>query len=487
MFFSSCNKDTDKPTVFISLTVASKNAAAENKDTSGALIQATFNPETKKFDVTRSKYFPECRYLEGVATSSDCSRVGVLCRRKEGDSDYNVDALAPLWESGSWWAEWFTQPNCAHQELWLYDWKTRAIDDQASKVVLSRAVRESFGLTNQLIYAEGDGATGKGTYGINFGATVAGKEEPTPYCHVADTSLVVDLDDTANPAQNFRISDKRTDVWACGVGHTAFTSLAYNPSSHTFARVCQTDGNRDGLLNENEMDVAIESKDSTPFWWSDSWTQSTAKGRPHSLQPVADGGFIAALSGTKVRGQSEPPPDGISYWAPWWSKGPVTVIGMARFDAQGVLQNGIRWVVEKPDTYLSYAQLVRLKGNLNLLGYGLMGDKSSAGITEYRDNQWRIPREYFFSLVDDTGAQVVNTSGARILDGASLVKAGWGESDQLVAVADNAVAWAYVPDFVIPKDGSGKPLYGSPPSCKSDEIALYLYVVPGQGGPDAAP
>jgi hypothetical protein len=385
------------------------------------------DPATAKFKVVAQRHFPECINMEGIATSADCSTIAVLCRRRYGDTDYDIDALAT---HGS--KDWMTQPDCADQELWLYEWNTGDLSTEPKKIVVHRAIGTGWDYgTNNLFFAEDNG-----TYGIGIKARVYGGNS----CHEADAFLVMNRD-------TFTMDNSRGYSWACGTGHTIFNHFTYNPAMQKYAVLCGTDWNSYGIANRASFFLTLEDQTRIEFYGSDKDVLSQ-KGGPNSLVPLSDGGYLAIFASTEILGLS--PPDNRFF------DRYVTAIGVARFDARGKLLGKIRWIARMRDTYLSYPQLVRLREDVNLVGFSRM-----RSLKEESVEGLRIPQDYYFMHIDDKGNVIQKAK--------RLVATGWGEQDQLVSLGQGRVGWAYIPKPTLVN------LTEVPP-CNSDQLQITLYV-----------
>jgi hypothetical protein len=83
-YFSSCEDGTTGQTVlYISFSIGESWPGGMNDwapdPTAGMMLRAVLNDEGQ-LEVMQARQFPECRQMEGVATSDDCSTVAVICR-----------------------------------------------------------------------------------------------------------------------------------------------------------------------------------------------------------------------------------------------------------------------------------------------------------------------------------------------------------------------------------------------------------------------
>jgi hypothetical protein len=439
-YSASCTPPNGKTKFFTSATVK----GAENTETSGVVIESELDPTTgalKPSGVQRP--FSECREMHGIAAKSDCSVVGVLCRRPTGPSaDATKDMVAALPDSGGMKA-WITQPGSEAQgkqrndEEWLYEWKDGNLATVPAKYVAHKAIGGWEYGSQALVYGESDN-----TYGLSLKATVYGGGA----WHEGDALLVVDR-------SNYSINDKRGWQWGCAAGHTLFNHPAFNPVTSRYTVTCGTDlgidpktgGGFGGLWTHTEGKKEQGYK-SVPLFKSLS-----IGGGPTSLIPIADGGFIGVFA--SVDGAITPNQD-------FKSNDAVTSIGFAHFDKDGALVGKIKRVASAPGVFLSYPQLAPLGKGTFLLGYGRMAavaDKAALKVTY--DDALRVPASYHVLEVDENGNALTATQ--------TLAGAGWGEQDQMVALGEGRVGWAYTPNAVRVGDKI--------PACASNELALHVY------------
>jgi hypothetical protein len=411
--------------MFVSLSLG-KNAAHPTEDpSSGAILRTELNASTGQLESKVARRFPECIWMEGIAVSSDCMTIAALCRRHFGDKDYTFDSLATHADK-----EWMTQPNCADQEMWLYEWTNGDIQSEPKKYVVHRAVGTSWEYgNNYLRIGESDN-----TYGIGIKARVFGGGG----CHEADALLVM------NRTNHNLLS--RGYPWACGTGHTLFNHPTFNPATKKYAVLCGTDGsNNGGPLGG--LFLRIEDRSANEFY-DTNYSGLRIKGGVGALRPLTDGGYLGIIVGVNgsVTAQDNIPLE------------PPTSIGLARFDSSGALVGKINWVVNANRKYLSYPQLAPLGNDRFLLGWGEMYDLDRR--TEMNDEAYRIPLTYYLMEIDNTGTQLTSPQA---LDGV-----GWGEQDEMISLGNGRVGWAYIPNPELAN-------INAPPSCNSDSLQLTVY------------
>jgi len=432
MYFSACKTDTDSPEMLVSLSVGMNNPHPTPDSTSGALIRTRYNAKTGRLDATGDALLlDECKELSGIATSSDCSTIGVLCRRASGASGADKDVLAthPA-------ADWMTNPyvcgdNKLNDEMWLYEWTNGDFQSEPKRYIVHKSIGSWEYGNNYLLLGDDN------TYGIAIKATVGGKDGSQ--CHEADAFLIMDR-------ASLTLSSTRGWSWACGTGHTIFNRPAFNTASHQYGMLCTTDYNVAGTGGLGAISMVPEDHAGKEFYYVnvDGITQ---KGGGSSLVPLDDGGFLGLIVG--VDGALAPPgvPDL-----------PPTSIGLVRFDAQANLVGDIRWVVSLDNTYVSYPQLTPLGDGKFALGYGEMWRSDSD--TGDKGNLLRVPHAFHLLEIDQDGKPITEAQ--------QLQGAGWGEQDQMVSLGRGRVAWAYIANPAITDAGAIV-------SCNADALQLSVY------------
>ena len=426
MYFSACDTAGATPTMWVSLAVGVNAQHPEEDPSSGALIETRLDSGTGTLVPTGvARRFPECVWMEGVATSDDCSTIGVLCRRKYGDADFDFDSLATHADK-----DWMTQPDCADQEMWLYEWTNGDITTEPGKYVVHRAVGTGWEYGNNTLHLGDDN-----TYGIGVKARVFGGDT----CHEADAFLVMDRADHHLTSRGWS--------WACGTGHTLFNHPTYNPATQKYAVLCGTDASNHGSPLGG-LWMRVEDGTANEFH-TVNYEGLRIKGGVGALRPLADGGYLGAIIGIDggVTAQDTIPLE------------PPTSIGLARFDAAGSLVGQIHRVAAAETKYLSYPQLAPLGNGRYLLGYGEMYDLARPD--DMNDDAYRVPLAYFVLEIDESGTPLTEP---QLLDGV-----GWGEQDQMVALGDGRVGWAHIPNPTLENLVV--------PSCNSPTLQLSTYSV----------
>lgn len=441
MYFASCTTPDGTPHMLVSTTVTSSTNPKANDGHSGLVFEADVKDGMGLVPSGVVRQFPECHEMHGIAAKSDCSVVGVLCRRATYASDTDAptkDMVAAITDTGT--KDWLTQPVSADgmatsDEEWLYEWPTGDLAATPDTYVASKAIGSWEYGRQDLAYGEADD-----TFGLSLKSTVFGPNMLDR--HEGDALLIVDR-------STHDIDISRGWKWGCAAGHTIFNHLAYNPVGSQYTVTCGTDlgiepdngGGFAGIWVHNEKN-ASKGIQNEPLYKA-----LTFGGGPTSLLPLDDGGYVGVLAGAI---------SGVSADTEFLKTGPVSSIGIARYDATGNLVGNIHWVVKKPDTFMSYPQLAPLGHGRFLLGYGVMNAVNVGTATAHG---FRVPGSFRVMQVDADGTVLGPEQ--------TLTDNGWGEQDQLVPLGDGRVGWAYIPAPQIVGD--------APPACLSKSLQLSLY------------
>ena len=138
-----------------------------------------------------------------------------------------------------------------------------------------------------------------------------------------------------------------TRGWSCGTGHTTFNRVAHDATTGKYALLCSTDYNEAGIGGLGAYVFRMEDGPAQEF---DTLNLDVIKGGASSSRHGR-----RRLSG-RPRGSPRRNPRRLS-------GDPGTSIGLARWDASGVSQGPIQWIVEDPEAFLSYSTLVPIARN----------------------------------------------------------------------------------------------------------------------------
>ena len=434
MYSSACRTSSGTQRMYTSLTVGENAQHPQEDPSSGGIVVSDLDAATGTLHAVDQMHFPECISMHGIATSEDCTTIGVLCRISSGTQGFDKDVLSTHNA-----ADWMTQPYVCgdrglNDEMWLYEWTDGDIHGTPRKYIVHKAIG-SWEYGNNYLRL-GDNGT---TYGIALKTTVGGENGPDT-CHEADAFLVMD--------RKTETMTERGWSWACGTGHTTFNRPAYNPATNKYALMCSTDYNEAATGGIGAYVFRREDGPAQEFHYM-NLDGIKNKGGASALLPTEDGGYIGVLVGTE--GQTVP--NG-------YPTEPPTAIGLARWDESGAMLGPIRWVVKDDAGYVSYSTLSSLGSGRFLLGWGVMRRLSEPDGAN-GEASMRIPWDYYVMEIDAAGEQL--TDPVR-LDGA-----GWGELDEMVPLGPGRVGWAYIAEPALTANAEF-------PSCNQPSLQLSVYV-----------
>lgn len=443
MYVASCTPPGGKPKLFTSVSLKPEADTSKTPAVSGAIFEAQLDPGTGALVPTGvARALPECVEMHGIAAKSDCSLIGVLCRRASRASETQpftkdmVAALPDTGEGGKRW--WITQPGTPAQgeqrndEEWLYEWTDGNVTTTPTTYVAHKAIGGWVYGSQYLVYGETDD-----TFGLSLKATVYGGGT----WHEGDALMIVDRKDHS-------LNLGRGWTWGCAAGHTLFNHPTFNPATSKYAVQCGTDLGVQAMDNGGYggLWVHAEGGASQGFLSLPIHNSISIGGGASSLVPLPDGGYLAVFAG---------PSGSIGKNQDFQKVGPVSEIGLARVDAAGALVGNIVRLAAKPGVFLSYPQLAPLGDGTFLLGYGEM-----VALAEQTDwGTLRVPASYHVLEVDENGAALTED---KVLEGL-----GWGEQDQMVPLGPGRVGWVYTPNPVRTSAGS--------PACAAKQLVLGVY------------
>jgi hypothetical protein len=439
IYTASCTPPGGSPKIWASLSTHPEGTQDPYTRAAGAIFEAALDETTGALVPTGvQREFEECEEMHGIAVKSDCSRVAALCRRPSRESEtaeFTKDLIAELPDEGI--KGWLTQPGSEESgqvngEEWLYEWPSGDVSASPSTYVVHKAIGGWTYGSQHLIHGEVDDS-----YAVSLKATVFGGGS----WHQGDSMLVVDR-------STFSIDLQRGWYWGCAPGHTIFNHATFNPTTSQYAATCGTDlgtdpdaeGHFSGLWMHTESNETVGYLTTPLYEWL------TFGGGPTSLLPLADGGYLGVFAGTTG--------NTITSNMAFGEQGPLTTIGLVRFDSSGAVVGDLKIVAAMPNTFLSYPQLASLGNGTYLLGYAEMDALGGEG-----NDAFRVPKSFRVQEIDENGNALTE---AQTLDGA-----GWGEQDQMVPLGEGRVGWVYIPN--------PERVDGVNPPCSSTSLALSVY------------
>lgn len=394
--------------IFASLSTKSSSAATTRY---GTIVSANVG-STGAISGFAQRDFPECKEMNGIAVSSDCSTVAALCRRPSSATGATKDLVASL--TNTTWKDWLTATAASNVDhMWLYEWKNPALAplpaSPTNRYVVSKAIGGGWEYGHQHLLMN------DGYYGISMKSTTGGTSP-----HQGDSFVIVNRATTA-------IDTGRGWLWACGSGHTLSNRPAVYGSG-AFGALCTTDWHgAAGDYTKGGIWMHVENKPAKLVRSIYRSTQSPNRfnGGATSLIALSGGGYLGVFAAT----------DGTTTMP--------SKIGMVRLNSDGgvVWQ---KWIRESADYFLSYPQLVSLGADSTgaqryLVGWSRMMryvDSSTFDNPSPTDSQ-RVATLYSVQEFDASGNAKTESR---------LVTHGWGEQDQMVSLGKGRAGWVYTPN-----------------------------------------
>ncbi len=318
-YYAACNTDTDQPKMMVSMTLEDTSVGADpDIPTIGSVFETIYDPATKSLRRTGNETtIPLCQETHGIAVSSDCSRIAVLC---------NTDFEEPVSER-----EFFTkdlvseypysridQPNNHQQvdnnsnidpanrqnaykyngEMWLLEWDGVSLASQPDRYVIHKAVGgQQLGATT-LVYAEDQDVYGA-AFTTNSFDNGGGR-------HKSGALMIVDRDGwVLNPDDPNNSGRERGWTWGCAGGHVLHMRAFYNPFVGHFGALCTSDGSK-YWYGQNAGAIAAKMETSSTTFEGYEATivasnnSAVTNGGGHKLLPVDADHSLIALVGTDI-------------------------------------------------------------------------------------------------------------------------------------------------------------------------------------------
>lgn len=413
---------------FASLSTKSSSAATSRYGTILSADISTFGG----ISGFAQRDFPECKEMNGIEVSPDCSTVAALCRRPSSATGATKDLVAALTNPG-WKDDLTATPAANVDHMWLYEWKNPALAplpaSPTNRYVVSKAIGGGWEIGHQHL------AMNDGYYGISMKSTTGGTSP-----HQGDSFVVVNRATVA-------IDTARGWSWACGKGHT-FSNRPAVYGSGAFGVLCTTDWHGvAGDFSKGAIWMHVEGKPAqlTRTLYRSTVDKNRLNGGATSLIALSGGGYLGVFAAT----------DGTTTMP--------SKIGMVRLNSDGAVV-WQKWIRQSADYFLSYPQLVSLGADSTgaqryLVGWSRMMPYVSSSTFDNpspNDSQ-RVASVYSVQEFDASGNAKTESR---------QVTQGWGEQDQMVSLGKGRAGWVYTPN----------PAYASPlPTPTSTSVQWTTY------------
>ncbi|MEO1083756.1 MAG: hypothetical protein AAFY88_05895 [Acidobacteriota bacterium] len=317
-YFASCNVETANPKVFVSLTLADSSAGANpDHPRVGSVFELEYNSASGLLQPTVNQAVLDvCNESHGIAVSSDCSQVAVLCATT---IDQNVTptyngALRDLVAETSQDSFYTRQANnfaiidgipgltqeerdaryTQNGEIWLLEWPDgRELSADSDKYVIHKGYGGHPMSPVSLTYSEADDSYGASFTTSLFDSNHGGR-------HRSAALMVVDRKDgwELNP-------DDRGWAWACADGHVFQIRAFWNPyrtddRAGEYGAICTSDANDWQAFQAGTVATKYESSDSFEGYSGylvPSNSGGVMNGGAHKVIPIDESRSIGAMVG----------------------------------------------------------------------------------------------------------------------------------------------------------------------------------------------
>lgn len=324
-YFAACDTGTDRPRMFVSMTLEDTNLSADpDIPTIGSVFETVYDPATRSMRRTGNETtIPLCQETHGITASNDCSRIAVLC---------NTDFEAPVSESESFTKDLveeypysrIDQPNNEQQvnnnsnistsdrqsryryngEMWLLEWDGVSFASEPDRYVIHKAVGGQQLAATTLAYAEDQDVYGA-AFTTNSFDSGGGR-------HKSGALMIIDRNGWRLNPDDPRNSDReRGWTWGCGGGHVLHMRAFYNPFTGYFGTLCTTDGAKYWRAqNKGAIAVKMETS-STVFEGYENFivasnNSAITNGGGHKVIPLDAERSIVAVVGTDLIPENDP-------------------------------------------------------------------------------------------------------------------------------------------------------------------------------------
>lgn len=323
-YFAACDVDTDRPRMMVSMTLEDTSFDADpDIPTIGSVFETVYDPATKSMRRTGNETtIPVCQETHGIAASSDCSRVAVLCNTDfeqpvSTTASFTRDLVAESGKSS------IDKPNNEAQvnarlsdpqqrqtayryngEMWLLEWDGTSFASQPDRYVIHKAVGgQQLGATT-LVYAED-----QDVYGAAFTSNTFDNGGGR---HKSGALMIIDRDGwRLNPDDPRNNDRERGWTWACAGGHVLHMRAFFNPFTGYFGALCTSDGSA-YWYGQNAGAIAPKMETSSTIFEGYEGTivassnSAVTNGGGHKLIAIDADHSIIAVVGTDIVPEDHP-------------------------------------------------------------------------------------------------------------------------------------------------------------------------------------
>ncbi len=248
-YFASCKDSNGQEKMYVSMTLQTGALAIE---TAAAVIETGYDSGTNKLIPTGDyRILPQCKYGHGIAASTDCSRVAMLCQTEYQSSIRQAAEFKKNIVAGTLADE----PDITSDEIWLLEWNDENLTDSYDAYLVNNRSTASSGMSaNSLIYREDD------PMGPSY-AFASIQRTPPPNTHYSSSLNIIDR---TSWTMNYL---KRGWEWKCLSGHTINSRAFYHEQADKYGAICSSDYNGLGAMGDRLQEIGVkyenERSDST--------------------------------------------------------------------------------------------------------------------------------------------------------------------------------------------------------------------------------
>ena len=315
-YYAHCTNPNGVESVFVSLTLQNGETIADNV---GSVFEMQYDAESGGYQRVANSVMLHglCRQSHGVAVSSDCSRVAVLCQADPfaSQSENPVADLVELYGDLAMTRDADNYDEVgddvdrrkANPELWLLEWENEPLSMDFDGYVVSKQAGGSAGKNAlKLAHVESD-SQGRSSYSF---ASTTRVFDSGGGSHYAGALYVVDRDNWRYDMYDSGDDSGRGWSFDCITGHILQTRAIYNPFTEKYAALCTSDttaefaGEAPWGHTYGTVGIKEESNESGRKGYTNYFVPSnntfTANGGGHTVVPVDANASLLVLVAPQV-------------------------------------------------------------------------------------------------------------------------------------------------------------------------------------------
>ncbi|MEM9257745.1 MAG: hypothetical protein AAGA91_20080 [Pseudomonadota bacterium] len=245
-YTAHCTNPTGVESVFVSMTLQDGNSIEDNV---GSVFELQYDDSTGGYERVNNqvKLSGFCNQTHGIAVSSNCSRVAVLCqadpftsqsRSSDKDLVEEYGDYIMLKDADNYDERGTSVGGKANPEIWLLEWENTPLSGSYSSFVATKQAGGYGGKSAlNLLYVEND-SQNRTSYAFT---TTTRAFDTRGGSHNSGGMFIIDRDNW-----RYDLYDSGTDTgrgWSfdCIDGHIAHMRTIYNPYTEMYGAVCTSD------------------------------------------------------------------------------------------------------------------------------------------------------------------------------------------------------------------------------------------------------